>query len=265
MDAVEASRVPRAAARDRGTRVATAHDDMNWRVLAWSSSAIGLLACATHEYVYQPAVNTTAAVAGRPAANYPIPPESPRGDMRLATFGIADISAEDTPDESKVRAIHLREIISNNSTEAWIVDTREQHAALAGNGESRAAFATADAGPPPPAVVIPPGAKRTIDLFFPVPRALESESHLPAFDVIWNVRTDTRIVTERTPFERLEIYPTYSTYDYAYTYGWGPPYWYDPLYPRTRFVGVVALPPVYANRPVVVRPPPVVVHPSRPR
>ncbi len=213
--------------------------------------SLGFVACAGRKYIYRPVTNTGAEVAGWPAASYAIPPETPRGDIRLATLGIVDITPAGASEDVTVRALHLREVIANNSDKPWIVDTREQRVALANDGESRAAYATADPGTPPPVIEVPPGGKRTLDLFFPLPPRFEDAGELPAFDVIWTVRTEARPVTARTPFERLEVRPVHSPYDYP----WGPPYWYDPLYPGAAFIGV-SLPPLVVQQPVIVRPPP---------
>src|SRR4051812_16247648 len=58
----------------------------------WRIVLLGLCACDPNgNYVYRPEVNARARVAGHVAAYYPIPPESPRGDVRVASFGITSI------------------------------------------------------------------------------------------------------------------------------------------------------------------------------
>jgi hypothetical protein len=195
-------------------------------------------------FVYVPATNTGAQVEGRPAANVPIPPEAPRGDVRVATFGVSSIEPREGSGE--VRALHVRVIVADNTSRPWTVDTREQRVSLAERGESRAAYASADKGSAPPIVTVPAGDKRTIDLFFPLPADMAKASALPRFDAIWTVHTDARPVTERTPFERVAIEPR-SAYDER----WGAPYWYDPSYPSAMWIGAT-LPPA---RPVVVERP----------
>jgi hypothetical protein len=199
-------------------------------------------------YIYAPESHTGAQLAGLPAADVQIPPEAPQGDVRLATFGIARISAQGQA--QKIPALHLREIISNNAQQPWTVDTRDQRVTLGSRGESRAAYASAEGGNPPPVVTVPPGGKRTVDLFFPLPTDVAKAAKLPQFDAIWTVRTSSRPITERTPFERLRIEPQAT---YAYDWGfWGPPYWYDPVYPSGAWPGV---PPVYVDRPVMIERP----------
>lgn len=209
-------------------------------------------ACASHEYVYEPASQVTGQVAGRAAANYQIPPELPQGDARVATFGIAKIRPRGAPDNAYIRALHVRLVVANNSDQPWTLDTREQRVVLPGNGQSRPAFASVQ-GASPPMITIEPGNARSINLFFPLPPTMQKPERIPQFDVVWQVQTSTRVVTERTPFERVEIVPEY-TYASPYV-GFGPS-WYDPYYPYGAFYGVGALPPAYIERPVIIQPPP---------
>jgi hypothetical protein len=220
-------------------------------VLALVTATVAAGGCA-HEYVYKPAAQGGGDVAGRPAAHVQIPPEAPRGDVRLATFGITDVKpreqAQGEGATQPVRALHLRMVVADNSDRPWTVDTRELRLALPNRGDSRPAYASADQGSTPPIVTAPAGAKRTVDLFFPLPPDLAKADKLPEFDAVWTVHTDSRAVTERTPFERLEVLPP--DVDYAWDY-WGAPYWYDPLYPPGAWSGV-ALPPSYTGHPVVI-------------
>jgi hypothetical protein len=214
-------------------------------------SALAIGACSS-DYVYEPAVNATARVNGVPAADYQIPPELPQGDVRLSTFGIAKLRSTDNREAGRIRALHVRMVVANNARQPWTIDTREQRAVLVGGNQSRPAFAAAESGVLP-TVEIPPGSRRTIDLYFPLPQNLQSAKKIPSFDVVWTVHTAERVVTERTPFERLEVVP-YADYGYD-------PYWYDPFYPAGSFYGAGALPPVYVERPVIIerpRPPPAV-------
>lgn len=211
--------------------------------------ALGLGACADERYIYQPTTLTNAVVNGRAASLYEIPPEAPRGDVRVATFGMADISPEGS--SAELQALHVRMVVANNDASVWTVDTREQRVELARDGVSAPAFAKSSSGAAP-IVAIAPGRKESVDLFFPLPPHLQEASELPSFDVIWAVHTPARVVAERTPFERVAVEPPATSYAYGY-YGWGGPYWYNPWYPGFSFSATV-LPPVYVHRPIVVRP-----------
>jgi len=84
-----------------------------------------------------------------------------------------------------------------------------------------------------PLVEIPPGEKRALDLYFPLPDPLRSARQVPQFEVLWRVTTDTREVAERTPFERIRVEPAWEEHA-GYGVGLGVVsawWWYDPLYP----------------------------------
>lgn len=85
-------------------------------------SAAALTACAG-QYTYVPTSNATASVGGRIAADYKIPDEAPRGDVRAVSYGITQIASTAAPD-GHVSAVHLRLIVANNSGAKWTLDTR---------------------------------------------------------------------------------------------------------------------------------------------
>jgi hypothetical protein len=218
-------------------------------LLGASVLAVFAAACVSEEYAYVPTENATVSLGGSPAARYAIPPGAPTGDVRIASYGIAKLESSDG--SSELEALHLRLSIADNGARPWTLDTRDQRVDLDGRGSSAPAFASADhAGTPPPMVTVAPGGKRTVDLFFPLPRDLWNAESLPAFDAIWRVTTDTQVVAERTPFERVALeeppYDEYAYYDYpgpfwpygawyydpAFVGGWGVvvggPYWGHP-------------------------------------
>ena len=197
------------------------------------SSHVALLAVATAcepQYAYVPVTNATV-IAGHVAADYPVPKEAPRGDVRVASYGIADLGARGH--DERVRALHLRLTLIDNSDRAWAMDTRDQLVDLEGYGQSIAAYASANAGSAPPSITVSPMSKRVVDLFFPLPTELQRAERLPSFDVVWKVHADGKEIVERTAFERITVDPPPSfdpMYDYGAQYYWGPPYYYDPLY-----------------------------------
>jgi len=190
-------------------------------------------ACASEDYAYFPTENATASLRGSPAADYAIPPAAPAGDVRIASYGIAALQSSDG--SSEIKALHLRLSIADNSASPWTLDTRDQRVDLDGRGASAPAFASADQpGTPPPIVTVAPGGRRTVDLFFALPKDLWNAESLPAFDAIWRVSTGTQVVVERTPFERIALEEPAYGYDYAYDYPgpfWPYGYWYyDPAF-----------------------------------
>jgi len=191
---------------------------------------------------------------GTAAATYPIPRDAPRGNLRIASYGLVDIGPQ-TQSDKRIVALHLRMTLTNDSDRPWTLDTREQRVALEGFGTSVAAFASADAGSAPPTITVPPKGKRVVDLFFPLPTQLQSQRTLPSFDALWRVQADDQVVSDETPFERMAVQPPAThdpTYDYGPDYYWGPPYWYNPYYADYGFVGGIAIPPFYFGFPLYV-------------
>jgi hypothetical protein len=194
------------------------------RILVSLLVAIG---CAPH-YSYVPTTNATATVQGRVAAEYSIPPGAPQGDVRVASYGMTDVSPQKAPNEV-LRALHLRVVLADNGASPWHFDTREQRVELGGHDVLAPAFASANAGSQPPVVTIDGNGKRIVDLFFLLPANLQHADAIPEFDAMWRVNTGaTGVIAERTPFERLTVEPDeggYDDWDYGGTYYWGGPYW----------------------------------------
>lgn len=199
--------------------------------------AMGLGACA-HEYYYQPAERDLVSVQGFAAARYPVPPERPDGEVRLATFGMQDLrpSAGGSP----MPALHVRLVVTNNGDPTpWRMDTRQVLIDIAGEGSSPAVYVNSDAGGLPE-ITVARGEQRTIDFFFPVPGNMHRDAAVPRFDVKWQVATGTRPVAQRTPFERFDTPPPPPPGPrVAVAFAWGPFWWFDPFYPR---VGVFVHP-----------------------
>ncbi len=226
---------------------------MSWLVIC----ALPLMACVGGPYVYRPAEQATVTVQGQTAARYPIPPESPRGDVRVASFGIAkmDLRGDDGGNE-RTAMLQVRMVVSNDSDEDWRVDTRQLAVTLPSVATIKPAYVNTDQGGLPD-VVAPPHSQRTVDLYFPLPESLRGARDVPEFDFSWAVQTPERVIARRTPFERFEVDDTPSIgYAGSIGYGpiwdgplgWGRVWWYDPLY-----VG----PPVVVRThvPVIVRQP----------
>jgi hypothetical protein len=185
------------------------------------------------EYAYVPTVNATSRIEGRVAADYPIPPAAPLGDLRVASYGVTEVASNDESRDA-MSALHLRAVIENRSSAEWTFDTREQRVDLSGRGALVPAFASANGGTPPPVVTIDPSGMRVVDLFFLLPQDLQGADELPAFDALSQVGTSAGLVSERTPFERLQVEPDgggYDDWDYGAGYYWGGPYWFNPAFP----------------------------------
>jgi len=95
-------------------------------------STLWIAGCET-TYAYVPVANAVTTTAGEVVADYPLPPEAPRGNLRIASYGIAEVDDPNTPDEH-LKALHLRMIVTDNDDKAWSLDTREQRIDLDGRG-----------------------------------------------------------------------------------------------------------------------------------
>jgi hypothetical protein len=195
-----------------------------WMMLAAGVTMGGGPGCAGQSQ-YRPTEAVAGELEGAPAARYPLPPESPRGDVNVASMGV--VSVQPAGGGDKVPMIELRLAVSNdNDTGNWTLDVREQRLSLAGGSDTTPAIVSGNASSDP-MLVIPPGQRRTVDLYFPSPVA---EGKLPGFDLLWVVHTPQRAVAERTPFQE-----DHSREGDAYgapttVIGFGPAYWYDPFY-----------------------------------
>ena len=190
---------------------------------------LGATGCATR-YTYVPTTNAMATIQGRVAAEYPVPPSAPQGDVRIASYGLTDLTPRSAANEV-LRALHLRVVLADNAATPWTFDTREQRVQLDDGAVLAPAFASANAGSSPPLVTVDRNGKRVVDLFFLLPPELQHADAIPEFDALWRVGTGAGIVAERTPFERLAIEPDYGGYDdwdYGGDYYWGGPYWMNP-------------------------------------
>jgi hypothetical protein len=202
-------------------------------------AAFGVAGCSA-TYAFIPAKPATSSIDGQPATDYAVPPQSPHGYLRVASFGIDDLGAGEA--DQQVAALHIRALVSNMSTRPWTFDIKAQHLALEGHAASTPAFASASpgAGSPPPGVTIAAGATRYIDMFFPLPPDMPEPSDIPAFKFTSRLDTGEGPVIESTPFERVEVDgDAASAYDipplgyedgpYGGAY-WGSAFWYNTDY-----------------------------------
>jgi hypothetical protein len=201
-----------------------------------AACSLAMAACAP-SYVYRPAANATATMKGRAAADYPIPPTSPQGDVRLASFGMTNVSSSGTPGKAQ-KAIHVRMIVADNSQTPWTLDASKQLVALPGGQQLAPAYVTTHDGEAGlPSVTVPAGGKRILDLLYALPPDMQSASQVPEFDVVWHVATPQQQVSERTPFDRLRVDPEVVGASDPYWSAderWGGPFWYDPYIPGYR-------------------------------
>jgi hypothetical protein len=192
--------------------------------------ASGAAGCA-HEYAYWPAAP---GAPNSPAVRYPIPPEAPRGEVYVTSFGFTQM---DVADDRTAEPMHARLVTVNNGPEPWTLDGREQQLLIApGQPMLSPAFANSDAGAGP-LYEVPPGQRRVFDFYYDVPAPLNDPRYLGSFELVWRISVGGRVIAERTPFQRFEspsaVYDPYPNYVFV-GLGWGGMWWHGPHYPFIR-------------------------------
>jgi len=212
------------------------------RSLVLLGAATGLAACGvTADYVYSPE-RSDVFIDGVPASRYQVPPERPEGEVRVASFGTTVLA---TADQGSVTALHVRMVVDNEGDDTpWTLDTGQQLVQIQGEGQSRPLFVNSNV-PGLPVATIARHQPRIFDFYFPLPAGVESDAELPTFSFLWQVESAARAVSERTRFSRVEVGEPPAT-DVVLVTGWGPYWWYNPLYPGLVFVH---RPPVFVHRP----------------
>jgi hypothetical protein len=213
------------------------------KTLLWLTFGAVLGACAPgRPYIYQPSSVSLADVQGQPAAVYAVPPERPEGEVRLYSQGLVEI--EPTPGAPKTLALHARFIVANNGDATpFMLDTREVTVEIPGEGSAAALYANSDVGAMP-TVAVARGERRVVDFYFPVPGPVTGADRLGQFDLRWQIQTSTRLVAERTPFQRLELQPSQPEPPMVFVTA-APFWWFHPHYHGGHF---------FVHRPLVVVP-----------
>jgi len=78
-------------------------------------AVVAAAGCA-HEFAYRP---VDAAAAGAPASRYQIPPEAPRGEVYVTSFGFTQM---DVAEGRSAQLMHARVVAVNNGHDGWTVD-----------------------------------------------------------------------------------------------------------------------------------------------
>jgi hypothetical protein len=120
----------------------------------------GATSCAPAvSYFYHPAEQATAIVAGRPAARYGVPPESPRGSVRVASFGVRTLETS----SGTIPALRVRLTIANNNDSGpWELDADELRVAYA-SGDTVAPTCVQTGAASAPHVEIAPADEAVVD------------------------------------------------------------------------------------------------------
>jgi hypothetical protein len=220
-------------------------------LLAFLSFASG---CATGAYVHR--FEESATAPGVTPGSYRVPARSPQGEVRVATLGIATIAPRSRDDDSRTHAVHVRLSVDHWEGAPWQVDTRHQIASMIGRGQSRPAFAASSVGQPP-VVTIQPGASVRIDLYYPLPKVMQTVTYIPRLEVAWELSSPEGPVQEQTVFTDLRDERPAPTDLYAWDRGWWGPSWFDPLWVEETFIGapILQTPPTEQQSVVDLTPP----------
>jgi len=188
--------------------------------------AAGAAGCA-HEYAYLPAVPG----AGNDAAvRYPIPPEAPRGEVYVTSFGFTQM---DVAQDRTANLLHARLVAVNSGPETWTVDGNSQQLTVPpGQQPLSPAFINTDAGTGP-VYTVPPAQRRVFDFYYAVPPPMDQAEQLGFFELGWRVDVAGRPIAQRTPFQRYEdrrgAYEPYPPYVFV-GLGFGVGWWYGPAF-----------------------------------
>jgi hypothetical protein len=169
---------------------------------------------------------------GPPVSQYEIPAIAPKGKAFVMSLGPEDRAA---PGALPERLLRIRVAVQNDAdTVAWTLDPRDMKLAFDGSTTLYPAYSTSE--PAGASLVVPPGKRGKLDLFFPIgPEAR------PLFvDFLWQVHRGDQANTFSTRFDMSngpvagEPYyePAYDTgvvLDYDPGWWWGPDwYWWGP-------------------------------------
>jgi hypothetical protein len=151
--------------------------------------------------------------------------ELPAGQVDVASFGLVELTPDDTP---AMRALHVRLVIANQSDRApWAFDARTTQLEV-GDWRERATFANSDRATLP-VVILERGDSALVDLYF----ALPARCDLASFAVAWQLSTGQGMRTERTRFV-VDHTPS-ATAAITHHAGWGPRWWFDPAHEWSSF------------------------------
>lgn len=183
---------------------------------------VALLAACARYHPYIPEERATATLGGRTAATYPIPSDdAPMGDLRVASYGVAELLQERT--DRKVKALHVRLAVANNSATRIAINVEHQRIQLPDGRHVAPVLARSEAGRGP-VVEVPPASSRALDMFFPFER-IDSRQP-PRFDVVWRVEVGNTPMLRVTPFDQVRFDPAVARQEALHDGFYGS-YWYD--------------------------------------
>lgn len=186
--------------------------------------------CATQKYGFRPSGNVATAEAGYPASHYPVPPDGPRGEVYVTSFGTREV---DAGSGGHSQLIHVRVAVANHNADAdWTVDPGKQLLVAPGAAPERPSFMEVD-GKHDGNTVVARGQRRVFDLYYQMPNGARNARNLPGFEVQWTLDGGGQTFAERTgftrePFHEYDDGPNTRVAVVAapwWAYGYGPGWW----------------------------------------
>lgn len=198
---------------------------------AFVAAMLGLGLCCAHEYVYAPVAS---AARGGPVGYYLVPPNAPRGEVYVTSFGFTELQIGPA---RTATVLHLRLAVSNGGATPWTVAGPAQRAVAAAEEPQGPTFLNTNAGQGPIYQVLP-GRANVFDLYYALAPPLDPQS-VGGFALDWSIDAGGQIVADRTWCLRYEAGPiSYAPYPpyVAVELGFGAAWWHDPsfFYPIRR-------------------------------
>ena len=132
------------------------------------------------------------------AVTYQVPVEAPTGQVQILSLGVADLPAPNLIGSE--RFVHMRLAAENrHDPRAWLLDARDQFLDLPDGTPLPPRFAEASTGGASAQLVLAPGKRGYLDLFYPVVGGFDPRST----SLTWRVRRGEDSIVARTVFERM--------------------------------------------------------------
>jgi hypothetical protein len=203
------------------------------------------LGCASTRYGFAPVSAPGEKIeAGERGATFPVAVGGAKGSLRAMSMGI--VSLEGGKPQA-ARALHLCLVVEHPVGDGdWRIDTRKLKLQLPGHGQSGPAYVNSDS-PGAPDLVVPAGARRHIDLFYPLPWDEDRVKQIAGFEVHWVIATGggqasgeitfTRLPVSGRRREIIRVNEPLQHQNQVYDMEEMSPHvwWYDPLYPGNAF------------------------------
>lgn len=171
------------------------------RVVLLLAATMLVTGCSRLRYSYAPVTTKSAEMDGHSAAIIAVPPDDAKGELRIASLGVANVTPPSDVARAPFRALFVRFVVVNESTETWGFDAVEQRIEILEGPSTRViSWARTATGERPPLVPVPAHTSTSLDILFPIGK--RDEGDLSRFEVRWSIRQGARLVDGRAEFRR---------------------------------------------------------------